>query len=274
MNIKECYRILRTREDAGLEEVKRSFRAMAFKLHPDLNPDDPHAARHFQRVNEAYVLLKQHLEAKPQTPEPGAARSGSKAGHNQQAHARPGQESRTAPPPGGTKGRTGRGSQQRKQGEAATGGLAGPPPGKEDVLHEILKDPFARQVFEDIYSQIRRSGGKGLVTTNHPAEKKKFHFQWGESKFELDLSEGVWNGTKAFMRSWLDERQTVYLPPVQLRPGTRVRLQIKQGWSGKKVSVEVTLPRDYVTGRAVRLKGLGRKIGPLVGDLYVHLMAR
>jgi molecular chaperone DnaJ len=274
VNIEECHRILRVKENAGLDDVKRAFRAMAFKLHPDLNPDDPHAARHFQRVNEAYVLLKQHLEAKLHQHDPGEPRAASRAGKGQQARSQAGGESRTATSSGGARSRAGRTSQERKQTTGAAGGPAGPPPGKEDVLHEILKDPFARQVFEDIYSQIRRSGGKGLVTTRQSPEKKKLHFQWGANKFELDLSEGVWNGTKAFMRSWLDERQTVYLPPVQLRPGTRVRLQVRQGWSGKKVSVEVTLPRDYVTGRAVRLKGLGRKIGPLVGDLYVYLMAR
>ncbi len=273
MNIKECYRILRVKEGAGIEEIKRAFRAMAFKLHPDLNPDDPHAARHFQRINEAYVLLKQHNENTHTQPGPDSHQGRDESAHEKREHATSGRKERTTTsPPGNATGPTRASGERNRQTTADQ--TPGAPPGREDVLHEILKDPFARQVFEDIYSQIRRSDGKELVKTHRALGKRKLHFQWGDSKFELDLSEGVWNGTKAFMRSWLDERQTVYLPPMQLRPGTRLRLQVRQGWSGKKVSVEVTLPRDYVTGRAVRLKGLGRKIGPLVGDLYVHLMAR
>ncbi len=53
-----------------------------------------------------------------------------------------------------------------------------------------------------------------------------------------------------------------------------MRLQVRQGWNGKPVTVEVTLPLDYKAGRPVRLKGLGRKFGPWVGDLYVRLLVR
>ena len=275
MNIKESYRILRLKEGAGLEEVKRSFRAMAFKLHPDLNPDDPHAARHFQRVNEAYVLLKQHLES-DLSASAGKQTSGNFGAPGPSASRKPppppgGGNRASTPPPGSA---SSSGTRQKAHRQYTANANARHAPGREDVLNEILKDPFARQVFEDIYSQIRRSGGKGIVKAKRPPTKKKLHLQWGEKGLDLDLSEGVWNGAKAVFRSWLDERQTVFMPAGQLRPGTRVRLQVKQGWSGKKVSVEVTLPRDYIPGRAVRLKGLGRKIGPFVGDLYVHLMVR
>ena len=72
MNLRESYRTLRLQDRSTLDEVKKAYRVLAFQLHPDLNPDDPHAARHFQRVNEAYVLLKRHLETNAQEP-PGAS---------------------------------------------------------------------------------------------------------------------------------------------------------------------------------------------------------
>lgn len=269
MNIRESYRLLRLKEGASLDEVKKAFRAMAFKLHPDLNPDDPHASRHFQRVNEAYVVLKQHLEteeAKGRATGRGA-QTGDRPGasHPTWEHARQQYEK-------AQKTRAEASRQKARKSEPPPKPPPKQPPKREDVLHEILKDPFARQVFEDIYSQIRKTGGKGMVKTYKPPKKRKLHFQWGEKDVKLDLSEGVWKGAKGWMRSWLDEEQTLRLPAGILRPGAKVRLQVRQGWSGKKVSVDVTLPPDYVVGRFIRLKGLGRKFGPLVGDLYVKLL--
>jgi len=65
MNVKESYAILRLKHGATLEEVKTSFRRLAFQLHPDLNQDNPHAGRQFQRLNEAYVLLRETLAREP-----------------------------------------------------------------------------------------------------------------------------------------------------------------------------------------------------------------
>ena len=42
----------------------------------------------------------------------------------------------------------------------------------------------------------------------------------------------------------------------------------------KYVHVEFTLPEDFVVGRPVRLKGLGNRIGPWRGDLYIRLYAK
>ena len=33
---------------------------------------------------------------------------------------------------------------------------------QEEVLQDILRDPFARKVFEDIYNQVRQGSGKPL----------------------------------------------------------------------------------------------------------------
>lgn len=269
MNVRDSYRLLRVREGASLDEVKKAFRAMAFKLHPDLNPGDPHAARHFQRVNEAYVVLKEHLEQngaqqarkaeqkRQPPPGPGPDEARRKAEQQRMARERQKQQARDA-------------RQARQTSEAE--GKNRNSPKKEEVLHEILKDPFARQVFEDIYSQIRKDGGKNVAKAAKPRKRKKLQFQWGEKNVDLDLSEGFVNGARRWVRSWLDDSQTLRMPPGILRPGSRVRLQVKQGWSGKPMAVDVTLPPDYVAGRAIRLKGLGRKFGPFVGDLYVRLL--
>ncbi len=38
-------------------EIKKAFRSLAKKYHPDRNPDDKEALRKFQEVNEAYEVL-------------------------------------------------------------------------------------------------------------------------------------------------------------------------------------------------------------------------
>ncbi|GAB7080796.1 J domain-containing protein [Megalodesulfovibrio paquesii] len=302
----EAYRILRLSDGAGLEQVKAAYRKLAFTLHPDLNPNDPQAARQFQRLNEAYVLLKQLLD------DEGARR----------------------PSSGGGRGAS------REDARRET-------PSREEVLRDILKDPFARQVFEDIYREARQGPGetanpftaetkpgatsakqaasayaagaaaghagpgkpppsasspftaaspgqpgktdktgktgkagagnasKATPGTSLPKKRPRtMRVEWGEKKLHVDLSDGFFGAAKRWMRSWLDEEQVMQLPAVHLRPGVTVRLTVQQGVADATRAVDVVLPSDFVPGRPIRLKGLGRKFGPLKGDLYLRILAK
>lgn len=266
MNVVEAYQVLRLAGGAGLEEVKASFRKLAFELHPDLNPDNPHASRQFQRLNEAYVLLKQTLESEP----PG----------------RPGAK-RRPPPPGAEKPAASQAEAAReykKQAEKTP--PPPPPPGagaansgpafsfrREEVLRDIMNDPFARRVFEDIYRTIRQGGRAGAAGAPAPRQRR-LTLRWGGKSLSLDLSRGVLGGIKDWLRRSMDDEQTIELAAHQLAPGTRIRLTIRRAWSGEAKTVEVPLPADYAPGRPLRLKGLGRKLGPFAGDLYLRLVAK
>ena len=56
--IEDPYKVLGVSPNASDEEVKRAYRALAKKYHPDLNPGDKEAARKMQEVNAAYEQIK------------------------------------------------------------------------------------------------------------------------------------------------------------------------------------------------------------------------
>src|ERR687890_2451326 len=54
---RDYYEVLGVGRDAGEAEVKKAFRRLARSLHPDANPDDPHAEEKFKEAAEAYEVL-------------------------------------------------------------------------------------------------------------------------------------------------------------------------------------------------------------------------
>merc|ERR1719343_129580 len=54
---KDLYEVLGVSRDATLAEIKRAYRKLALKYHPDKNPGDPHAERLFIQLTEAYRVL-------------------------------------------------------------------------------------------------------------------------------------------------------------------------------------------------------------------------
>ncbi|GAB4472258.1 MAG: DnaJ C-terminal domain-containing protein [Anaerolineae bacterium] len=57
MEYKDYYKILGVPKDADEKTIKRAFRQLARKYHPDVNPDDPQAEAKFKEINEAYQVL-------------------------------------------------------------------------------------------------------------------------------------------------------------------------------------------------------------------------
>ncbi|TFK11347.1 cAMP-dependent protein kinase inhibitor alpha [Platysternon megacephalum] len=51
------YEILALEKGATHEEIKKSYRKLALKYHPDKNPDNPEAAEKFKEINNAHVIL-------------------------------------------------------------------------------------------------------------------------------------------------------------------------------------------------------------------------
>ncbi|MDQ7835931.1 MAG: DnaJ domain-containing protein [Humidesulfovibrio sp.] len=289
MNVQDCYRILKVPPGATLEEVKGAFRQLAFRLHPDLNPSTK-AAEQFRQVNEAYILLTRTL--KDDSESQAKARAKAQAGTGtQQGPTSKAEQARAEKAYAQNQANAKRDAQRKAGGK-------GFHLREEEVLRDLLSDPFARQVFEDIYSQLKtgqavpRPGqghghahghGHGHAPfkphASHPGHaepptRRSLSIQWGDKSLNLDVSKGIVGGVKSWFRSQLDDEQTVHFPAHSLGPGKTLRITVSARFSGEPKTVEITLPPDFVVGRPIRLKGLGRKLGPFTGDLFLRILAK
>jgi len=54
---RDYYEVLSIERTASGDEIKRSYRRLAMKYHPDRNPNDPQAEAKFKECAEAYEVL-------------------------------------------------------------------------------------------------------------------------------------------------------------------------------------------------------------------------
>ncbi len=71
--VQDPYKVLGVSPDASDDEVKKAYRDLTKKYHPDLNPDDPKAAEKMNDINAAYDQIKS-----------GAAQAGGSYGYGGQ----------------------------------------------------------------------------------------------------------------------------------------------------------------------------------------------
>src|SRR5450830_1448750 len=57
MEYRDYYKILGVPRGTGADEIKKAYRKLAMKYHPDRNPDDKQAEDRFKEINEAYQVL-------------------------------------------------------------------------------------------------------------------------------------------------------------------------------------------------------------------------
>lgn len=268
ISIKECYDILRLQKGATLQDVKTAYRKRAFELHPDLNPGNAEAGRQFQLLNEAYVALSAILKpAEEATQKTDGSRKQGPETAAKEAKKDQGEEQK----------------EKEKEKAASEQEKASAAYAEQDVLRDLLNDPFARRVFEDIYSELNkkqeRTEQQEPQAPPQPESPKPEKKQQAKTPRRVQTlppvdksrDKGVGGAIKGWLRRQIDEEQTLTMPAARLRPGAKIRLQIRKGLSEDVSAIDVTLPPDFVVGKPLRLRGLGKKVGPWQGDLYLTI---
>ena len=57
MEYKDYYKILGVDKNASADDIKKAYRKLARKYHPDVNPNDKVAEERFKEINEANEVL-------------------------------------------------------------------------------------------------------------------------------------------------------------------------------------------------------------------------
>ena len=58
MSQRDYYEVLGVSRDASADDLKKAYRRLAMKYHPDRNPDDDSAQDRFKEAKQAYEVLK------------------------------------------------------------------------------------------------------------------------------------------------------------------------------------------------------------------------
>jgi curved DNA-binding protein len=295
MQFRDYYEILNINKDVSQDEIKKAYRKLARKYHPDVNPDDPNAEEKFKNINEAYQVLSDEEKRKKYD------RFGSQWKQYQQ---------------NGGRAEDFDWSQWSSQGQR--GG-----PQYRSVSQEEFEQMFGGGLggFSDFFETLfggmagARSAGR---TTRQPSQQNLRRGQDIEHPVEITLEE-AFNGATRLLTYEDGHRIEATIPP-GVKTGSKIRLsgQGAEGARGSgdlylKVSVidhakftrdgddlrveqpvdfftallggevkiatldkqvELTIPPETDSGTTFRLKGLGmpmlNKPGKR-GDLYVTL---
>ncbi len=239
MATRDYYDVLEVPRSADAAAIKKAHRKLARKLHPDVNKDDPDAARKFQEVQEAYDVLSDTDKRKM---------------YDQFGHAGVG-----AGGPGGMGGgRPGAGpgfdpfEAYRRSGGGggqAPGGFGGRTIDPEDL--EDLKNSGFGDVFEGLFGSAGPFGRRGQRPRPGPG----------------DYATGARSRPRA---QDLSIEVPVTIDFTDAAFGTTVQLKTQ----GEREKVEAKIPAGVKDGQRVRLRGRGQKAGGTTGDLILIVTVR
>jgi molecular chaperone DnaJ/curved DNA-binding protein len=302
---KDYYDILGVDEDASQKDIKKAYRDLARKHHPDRNPDDEGAEARFKKIQEAYSVLSDEEKRQQYDQYRRFGGQGGFGGFN------------GGP---GAQGRGGGGAEVRF-GQGNIGGLG-------DIFESFFgggggRSPFGQQQQRQSpfgqqrqQQQRRQPGGRGRRRRQAPSGqdiettmrisfhdalhggRKKVRIPGGES-IRLKIPQGVRHNTKIrlpgkgqpspqpsgergdlyvtfkvgdhprFRRKGDDIYLTETVSVFDALFGTERRIPTPYGQH-----VKVTIPEGAQPGEKLRLRGQGVKTDDGQGDLYVEIDVR
>ncbi len=263
MDLYRACSILKVSQDASEEDIKKSYRRLAFLYHPDLNPQLKDASKKFKELNEAYVFLLNFQKNKQQETKKTTSYKfyQQKAKKNFYETYKKYEKTRIKK----DKKQHGVYSKEDKKSHTVR---------EEEILKYILNDPFARKVFEDIFREVkkRNSSFKQDNKIFLISEKKEKLFNISK-KIKNSIRILHPNNVKKWLKSQLDHEHIIYLEKNKICSGVKLKFQITQ-FNKKPTQIMTTIPENYSEGKAIRLKGLGKSLGPFKGDLYIKIFSK
>jgi curved DNA-binding protein len=274
MEFIDYYKILEVNKDASVEDIKKAYRKLARKYHPDLNPNDTNAKKKFQQINEANEVLS----------DPEKRKKYDKYGKDWQ-HGEEFEKARQQQQQGGYSGYQGQGFEfgegadfsdffESMFGGASAGARGGRSHGKfrgQDFNAELHLD------IHDIYKTQKHTiavNGKNIRLTipagveNGQTIKVAGHGGPGVNggpNGDLYITFTIVNNTK-FKREGSDLHTTLELDLYTAVLGGEVMADAFEG------KVKLKIPSETQNGTKIRLKGKGfpvYKQEGSFGDLYI-----
>jgi len=221
MEYKDYYKILGVERNASDKEIKRAYRQLARKYHPDVNPGDRTAEERFKEINEAYEVLS----------DPEKRRKYDELGANYQQWQRAG-------------GRPGDFDWSQW--------MSGTPGGRIHVEYGDLSDLFGGSgAFSDFFQTI--FGGMGARGAGfQQAYGGAARGQDVEQPVQITLEE-AFTGTKRLLRS--GSRTLEVKIPAGVRTGSRIRMAGEGGVSRSGSRGDLYLVVEVLPDARFKLEG-------------------
>jgi curved DNA-binding protein len=239
---KDYYKLLGISKGASKEEIKRAFRKMARKYHPDVNPDEPKSGEKFKEVNEAYGILSD--DKKREMYDKFGVVEGDPSTYQQYSGS-----------PGGFGGSRGGRSYRSPDGTTYYYSTSGSPGGVDfnEIFGNNRNSRSNSGGFDffndlgDIFDVFNRRGG-GSTRARSP-RSRDFPREGEDLRYDMEID---------FMDAFR---------------GGKKKVQYKDPATGQINNINVNIPRGIKEDQKLRLKGKGLpgENGGSPGDLYIAI---
>jgi len=260
--VKDYYQILDVPDNASQEDIKKAFRKLAFKYHPDTNPgSEEQAGEEFKGVNEAYGVLGDENKRKQYD----FARKGQFAGagydyggfqYSQQDIFRETFSNQAM-------------FDELSQMFAQTGLRFDP-----DFLNRVFFEGggFMFQFFATPGGATGRAYPHTGLSTYKPGLMGRFLFRVAAKIGKFVLRRLFSFQFESLPKQDLDQHMELEISPTEATAGGEKKVTCRMGDKTKNLMVKI--PSGVKTGAKIRLKGMGIVEAGKSGDLYLHIKVR